>query len=52
MLSVLRFFKMSEIFWAKQYCKMSDLFLLVFVSFKTFYRKIWNLVDKLQMWDI
>ena len=34
--------KMSEVFRAKLLCKMSDLFLLVFVSFETFYQKIWN----------
>ena len=31
--------KMSEVFWVKLYCKMSDLFLLVFVAFEIFYQK-------------
>ena len=31
--------KMREVFRAKMYCKMSN-FLLVFVGFDTFYRKI------------
>ena len=34
--------KLSEIFWVKLYCKMSDLFLLVFVGLRLSTKKIWN----------
>ena len=34
--------KMSEVFWAKLYYKMSDLFSLVFIGVQTFCYKFWN----------
>ena len=38
----LRFAKWVRFFWAKLYCKMSNLFSLVFIGFEIFCNKIWN----------